>query len=194
MDFFLCSQFPRSDAKSHSQTQIESHLQLVLRGLEATQHQFHELVAVVQDQSKQIERQSQQIERQSQQIERQSQRIERQSQQIERLISKDKEQAQQIERQSQQIERLISKDKDQSQQTGALSENIKRLISKDKKPSEKMEPPQREQRGPINQIFLRLRTGILSLVREALWCLFGFFNLFISVCFLCFLFNLFTSK
>ena len=145
MDLFLCLQFPRSDAKSHSQTQIESHLNLAVRGLEATQHQFHELVAVVGDQS-------------------------------------------------QQIERLISKDKDQSQQTGALSENIKRLISKDKKPSEKMEPPQREQRGPINQIFLRLRTGILSLVREALWCLFGFFNLFISVCFLCFLFNLFTSK
>jgi len=53
------------------------------------------------------------------------------------------------------------------------------LISKDKKPSEKMEPPQREQRGLINQIFLTLRTGILSLDREALWCLFVCLSLFV---------------
>jgi len=108
---------PRSDAKSHSQTQIEIHLNLALRGLEATQHQVHELVTVVKDQSQQIERQSQQIERQSQQIERQSQQIERQSGQIQRLSEK--------------IERLISKDEEQPQD----------------------QPPQRERRGPINQIF-----------------------------------------
>ena len=82
MDLFLCLQFPRSDAKSHLQTQIESHLKFALRGLEATQHQVHELVAIVNDQSQQIERQSQQIERQLQQTERQSG-------QIERLMSKD---------------------------------------------------------------------------------------------------------
>ena len=97
MDLFLCLQFPRSDATSHSQTQIESHLNLALRGLEATQHQVQELVTVVNDQSQQIERQSQQMERQSGQLERQSQQIERQSQQI--------------ERQSGQIERLMSKDR-----------------------------------------------------------------------------------
>jgi len=76
--------FPRSDATSHSQTQIESHLNLALRGLEATQHQVHELVTVVKDQSQQIERQSQQIERQSAKIER--------------LLSKDKEQSEKMER------------------------------------------------------------------------------------------------
>ena len=56
MDFFLCLQFPRSNVKSHSQTHIESHLNLALRGLEATQHQVHELVTLVKDQSQQIER------------------------------------------------------------------------------------------------------------------------------------------
>jgi len=84
MDLSLCLQFPRSDATSHLQTQIESHLNLALRGLEATQHQVQELVTVVKDQSQQIKRQSQQIERQSQQMKRQSQQIERQSQQLER--------------------------------------------------------------------------------------------------------------
>ena len=161
MDLFLCLQFPRSDAKSHSRTHIESHLNLALRGLQATQHQVHELVTVVKDQSQQIERQSQQIERQSQQIERmiskdkeqsdqmgrQSQQIERQSGQIGRLMSKDKEQLEKMER-------LMSRVEDQSQQ-------IKRLMSKDKEQSDKMErsistvqshPLQREGRGPIKQI------------------------------------------
>ena len=133
MDLFLCLQFPRSDAKSHSQTHIESHLNLALRCLEATRHQVHELVTVVKDQSQQIERQSQQIERQSQQIER--------------LMSKDKEQLEKMER-------LMSRVEDQSQQ-------IERLISKDKEQSDKMErsistvqshPLQREGRGPIKQI------------------------------------------
>ena len=118
-DLFLCLQFPRSDAKSHSQTHVESHMNLALRGLEANQHQVHELVTVVKDQSErielqsgQIEQQSQQIERliskdkkQSQQTERQSGQIKRQSQQIERLMSKDKEQTEQIDQQSRQIER-----------------------------------------------------------------------------------------
>ena len=84
MDFLLCLQFPRADAKSHSQTHIESHLIFALRGLEATKHQVHELVTKVNDQSQQIKRQSQQIERQSGQIER--------------LISKDKEQSEKVER------------------------------------------------------------------------------------------------
>ena len=105
MDLFLCLQFPRSAAKSPSQTQIESHLSLALRGLEATQYQVHELVTVVKEQSQQIERQSQQIKEllskdkeQSQQIKQQSQHIERQSQQIEELISKDKKQSETMER------------------------------------------------------------------------------------------------
>jgi len=76
--------FPRSAAKSHSQMQIESHLRLALRVLEATQYQVHELVTVVKEQSQQIEKQSQQIERQSQQIEK--------------LISKNNEQSEKMER------------------------------------------------------------------------------------------------
>ena len=162
MDLFLCLQFPRSDAKSHSQTQIESHLNLALRGLEATQHQVHELITVVKNQSQQIEQQSVQIERlvqqiklmiskdkeKSQQIEQQSGQIERQSGQIASLMSKDKEQLEKTER-------LMSRVEDQSQQ-------IRRLISKDKEQSEKMErsisavqghPLQRERRMPINRIF-----------------------------------------
>ena len=84
MDFSLCLQFPRAEAKSHSQTHMESHLIFALRGLEATKHQVHELVTKVNDQSQQIKRQSQQIERQSGQIER--------------LISKDKEQSEKVQR------------------------------------------------------------------------------------------------
>ena len=122
MDLFLYLQFPRSDATSHSQTQTESHLKLALRGLEVTQHQVHELVTVVKDQSQEIERQSQQIERQSQQIERQAQQIERQSQQKERQSQQIERQSQQIDQQSGQIERLMSKDKEQS-------ENMERLMS-----------------------------------------------------------------
>ena len=141
MDLFLCLQFPRSDAKSHAQTQIESHLNLALRGLDVTQHQVRELVTVMKDQSLEIERQSQHIERQSLQIERQSQQIERQSGQIERLIAKDNEQSQQIERQSEKIERLISKDKEQS-------EKMERSMSAVKDP-----PPQKERCGPINESF-----------------------------------------
>ena len=99
MALFLCLQFPRSDAKSHLQTEIESHLNLALRGLEAIQHQLHELVAVVKNQSKQIERQSEQIER---------------------LISEEKDQSQQTERQSQQIEKLLPNDNEQSQQMSKL--------------------------------------------------------------------------
>jgi len=155
MDLFLYLQFRRSDATSHWQTQIESHLKLALRGLEATQHQVHELLTGVKDQSKQIERQSQHIERQTQQIGRQSQHIKRQSQQIER-------QSQQLQLQSQHIERLLSKEKKQS-------EKMERSLS-----TVQDQPPQRDRRGPINQIFptpfewkiFVLRTHEQSLVSE----------------------------
>ena len=151
MDLFFCSQFPRSDAKSHSQTQIESHLNLALCGLEATQHQVHELVTVVKDQSQQMGRlseqigtlmskdkeQSQQIERQSQQIERQSQHIERQSQHIGRLSGKIERQSRQIER----IERLMSKAMKQS-------EKVERSMS-----AVQHQTPPRARSGAINKTF-----------------------------------------
>ncbi|KAL9954633.1 hypothetical protein ACROYT_G042197 [Oculina patagonica] len=51
----LMSKFPRSNAKSHSKIQVEHHLNLALRGLEATQIQVKELVSLVNKQSQQIE-------------------------------------------------------------------------------------------------------------------------------------------
>ena len=109
MHLFLCLQFPRSDARSHSQTQIEIHLNLALRGLDAIQHQVHELVTVVKDQSQQIERQSGQIKRLTSKDKVQSEQIGRLSEKVERLISKDKEQ-------SEKMERLMSTVEDQSAQ------------------------------------------------------------------------------
>lgn len=55
-DYFFCSQFPRSNTKLHSESQVERHLALALRGLEATQHQVRALVSLVKDQSQQIKR------------------------------------------------------------------------------------------------------------------------------------------
>lgn len=48
--------FPRSEVKSHSESQVESHLALALRGLQSTQHQVRALVNLVKDQSQQIKR------------------------------------------------------------------------------------------------------------------------------------------
>lgn len=53
---FVCLQFPRSDAKFHSESEVESHLALALRGLEATQIQVRALLSLVKDQSQQIKR------------------------------------------------------------------------------------------------------------------------------------------
>ncbi|XP_078342900.1 TNF receptor-associated factor 5-like isoform X1 [Oculina patagonica] len=51
--------FPRSNAKNHSETRVESHLNLALRGLDATQLQVNELVSLMERQSQQIQQQSQ---------------------------------------------------------------------------------------------------------------------------------------
>lgn len=48
--------FLRSDAKFHSESEVESHLALALRGLEATQIQVRALLSLVKDQSQQIKR------------------------------------------------------------------------------------------------------------------------------------------
>ena len=113
-------------------------MNLALRGLEATQHQVHELVILVQDQSQQIERLSRQIERQSQQTER--------------MISKDKEQTQQIERQSGQIERLMSKDEDQSQQLERQSKQIERLSGEIERQSQQINRQSQEIEPPSQQL------------------------------------------
>lgn len=88
MHSFSRLQFPRSEVKSHSQSHIESHLNLALRGLGATQHQFQEFVTVAKDQSKHM----------SEQIEGLMSTVKEQSQHIELLTSKVKEQSQKIER------------------------------------------------------------------------------------------------
>ena len=77
-------QFPRSNAKSHSQTQVECHLNLALRGLEASQLQVNEVVSLVKDQSQQIERLISKDKEQSQQIEQMKAKLQEQSRQIER--------------------------------------------------------------------------------------------------------------
>ncbi|XP_078350442.1 TNF receptor-associated factor 4-like [Oculina patagonica] len=47
--------FPRLSAKSHSETQVERHLNLALHGLQTTQLQVNELVSLVKEQQRQIE-------------------------------------------------------------------------------------------------------------------------------------------
>ncbi|KAJ7353873.1 TNF receptor-associated factor 4 [Desmophyllum pertusum] len=86
--------FPRSNAKSHSETQVKSHLNLALRGLkttqhglETTQHQVRALVSLVKDQSQKIER-----------LEKDMSTVKDQSQEMGRLMSIVKEQSKQIER------------------------------------------------------------------------------------------------
>ena len=86
--FFLFLQFPRSHAKSHTKTQVERHLNLALRGLEATQLQVNELVRFGEDQTQQIERLMTANKEQSQQIEQMMTKDKEQSVQIEGLRSK----------------------------------------------------------------------------------------------------------
>lgn len=60
---FLRSQFPRSSATFHSESQVEHHLTLALRGLESTQHQVRALANLVKEQSQQIKRLEQMTEK-----------------------------------------------------------------------------------------------------------------------------------
>ena len=80
--FSSFTQFPRSNTKAHSKTQIEQHLNLALRSLETTQR-------LVKDQS--------------QQIELLMAKNKDTSQQIEQLMAKDKDTSQQIERLTAQV-------------------------------------------------------------------------------------------
>ena len=102
-------------------------MNLALRSLEATQFQVHDLVSLVKDQSKQLERLMTKDKEKSQQIAILMAKDEEKSQQIERLMTKDKEKSQEIERlmshvknQSQQKERLMTTVQDQSQQIEML--------------------------------------------------------------------------
>lgn len=169
MELSLCSQFPRSEAKFHFQTQIEGHLSLALHCLEAKQDEVNQLVSDVMDQSALIQQQEGQIEKWIS-------HDKEQSQELERLVFKVNEQSRKINQQSQEIEQLKSKDKEQS-------EKMERVMS-----TVQNQPTQTEQRGPITSrtetIIRFLTTGLLSLVWYfVLWCcdavyVFGLYNLF----------------
>ena len=144
--FSSFTQFPRSNTKAHSKTQIEQHLNLALRSLETTQH-------LVKDQSQQIELLMAKDKDTSRQIEQLIAKDKGTSQQIEQLMAKHEETTRKIERltakdkkKSQQIEQLIAKDKGTSQQIEQLmakheetTRKIERLTAKDKKKSQQIE-------------------------------------------------------
>ena len=123
--FSSFTQFPRSNTKAHSKTQIEQHLNLALRSLEITQRlvkdqsqQIELLLAKDKDTSRQIEQLIAKDKGTSQQIEQLMAKHEETSQKIERLTAKDK-------KKSQQIEQLMAKDKDTSQQIERLTALVK---------------------------------------------------------------------
>ena len=157
--FSSFTQFPRSNTKAHSKTQIEQHLNLALRSLETTQHlvkdqsqQIELLMAKDKDTSRQIEQLIAKDKGTSQQIEQLMAKHEETSQKIERLTAKDK-------KKSQQIEQLIAKDKGTSQQIEQLmakheetSQKIERLTAKDKKKSQQIEQLMAKDRDTSRQI------------------------------------------
>ena len=93
--FLLLLQFPRTRAKSHSESQVEGHLNLALHSLEATQHQVKDLVSVVKDQSQQIERLMSTVHDQARQIGVLTTTAKRQSEEMEALKVQVNVQAQQ---------------------------------------------------------------------------------------------------
>ena len=123
--FSSFTQFPRSNTKAHSKTQIEQHLNLALRSLETTQR-------LVNDQSQQIELLMAKNKDTSQQIEQLMAKDKDTSQQIEQLMARHEETSRKIiqltakdEKKSQQIEQLMAKDKYTSQQIERLTAHVK---------------------------------------------------------------------
>lgn len=100
--------FPRRSAKSHLELQVEHHLDLALRGLEATQLQVEVLLGVVKDQSQQIEGLKSKYTDLTRQIEMQTSKDENQLQQINRLTAT-------VQSQAQQIKQLTTNAKDQAE-------------------------------------------------------------------------------
>ena len=157
--FSSFTQFPRSNTKAHSKTQIEQHLNLALRSLEITQRlvkdqsqQIELLLAKDKDTSRQIEQLIAKDKGTSQQIEQLMAKHEETSRKIERLTAKDK-------KKSQQIEQLIAKDKGTSQQIEQLmakheetSRKIERLTAKDKKKSQQIEQLMAKDKDTSQQI------------------------------------------
>ncbi|XP_022808123.1 TNF receptor-associated factor 6-like isoform X4 [Stylophora pistillata] len=88
--------FPRKSTKSHLELHAEHHLDLALRGLEATRYQVEDLLGVVKDQSQQIEGLKSKDKNQSQLIERLNLTVQCQAQQIEQLTTNAKDQVERI--------------------------------------------------------------------------------------------------
>ena len=78
-------QFPRTRGKFHSESQVERHLNLALRGLVATQYQVKDLVSVVNEQSQQIEKLMTKAKGQSEEMEALKVKVNVQAQQIKKL-------------------------------------------------------------------------------------------------------------
>ena len=120
---FLCSQFLRPNAKSHSETQVEGHLNLAVRKLKVTQ----ELVSHLNCQVQKMEQVMANFEETSQQMERLKTEDLEKSKQIERLIARDVEKTKQIEQlvdrdeeKCREMEQLMKKVQEQTQQIERL--------------------------------------------------------------------------
>ena len=85
------SQFLRPNAKSHSESQVEGHLNLVVRSLEATQHQFQELVSHLNCHARKMGQLMANADKTSQQMEQLKTEDLEKSKQMERLIVRDDE-------------------------------------------------------------------------------------------------------
>ena len=89
LDIYSFTQFPRSNTRAHTETQIEHHFNLALRSLEVTQHQ-------VEDQSQEIERLTAHLNLALRSLEVTQRQVEDQSQEIERLTARVKVQDQHL--------------------------------------------------------------------------------------------------
>ena len=89
LDISSFTQFPRSNTRAHTETQIEHHFNLALRSLEVTQRQ-------VEDQSQEIERLTVHLNLALRSLEVTQRQVEDQSQEIERLTARVKVQDQHL--------------------------------------------------------------------------------------------------
>ena len=108
------SQFLRPNAKSHSETQVEGHLNLAVRKLKVTQ----ELVSHLNCQVQKMEQVMANFEETSQQMERLKTEDLEKSKQMERLIARDNEM-------TEQIQQLIDRDKEKCREMEQLMEKVK---------------------------------------------------------------------
>ncbi|XP_022787414.1 TNF receptor-associated factor 6-like [Stylophora pistillata] len=109
--------FLRPTAKSHSESQVEGHLKLAVRSLEATKHQVQELVSHLNCQAQKMERLMTNDEEKSQQMERLKAEVAEKSKQVEQLIARD-------DKNTKQIEQLVTRDKENCKEMERLMEKV----------------------------------------------------------------------